>query len=121
MLELHERFDAGLRRVHLRFLHPIQVEVHAQAARAVALRGGDDEPSVPAPQVVHHVVRPDVREPEHAFDDVLWRPDVGRQLLRRRAPLRPQEQPRANDERQPGRRGRQHHPPSHHRVVPRVV
>ena len=34
------------------------IDIHAQAARAVFLGSRDDDPSVPAAQVVHDILRP---------------------------------------------------------------
>jgi hypothetical protein len=43
---------------------------------AVFLRGGNDDPAVARPQVVHDIRPFDLRELEHRLDDRLWRRDV---------------------------------------------
>ena len=73
-IALHEGdpiVDLALARHLPRDLDQPRVELDADAARAVFLRGQDDDASVPRPEVVHHVVRRDAGELEHRVRDRL--------------------------------------------------
>jgi len=65
------------RGVSPRFRDAHRIDVHPNTAGSESLRRGDDDAAVTAPEVVHDIVRRDLREPEHPVDDVRRRGDVG--------------------------------------------
>ncbi|MBM3818621.1 MAG: hypothetical protein FJW14_06335 [Acidimicrobiia bacterium] len=69
-LESHQPFDARLLRVLLGIEDPGRVDVHADAAGAELLGGHDDDPAVPAAQVVDHIFRAHAGQGQHPLDDV---------------------------------------------------
>ena len=67
--ELDPVLDASGARVRARLPDPLGIDVHSHRAGA-ALRGRDHDPAVAAAEVVHHVVPPDSREPQHGLHDL---------------------------------------------------
>ncbi len=57
-----------------------RVGVHSNGARAEPPRGRDHDPPVTATQVVEHIVRAQLRQAEHALDDLRRGGNKGRQI-----------------------------------------
>ena len=74
--------DAGGLRVRVGFGDAHRIDVDAEAAGAVFLRGRDRDPAVAAAQIDDQVVFCDPGQAQHSVDDVLRRRHVGRQLRR---------------------------------------
>ena len=104
--KLDQMLDAGRLGVGARLFDALRIDVDADAAGAVGLRGGDGDPAVPAAEVVDDVVLGRSGQDEHAIHDVFRRRDVGRQALAAAARHWPAGQA-TRQERGQGRRGTQ--------------